>query len=47
MNIAQIEEILAYYETTYEFCLSFTRIERYQKILRQAMGIAASDVEQQ
>ena len=46
MNIAQIEEILAYYETTYEFCLSFTRIERYQKILRQAMGIAASDVEQ-
>lgn len=45
MNIAQIEEILAYYETTYEFCLSFTRIERYQKVLRQALETAEGAVE--
>lgn len=45
MNIAQIEEILAYYETTYEFCLSFARIERYQKVLRQALETAEGAVE--
>lgn len=45
MNIAQIEEILAYYETTYEFCIGFTRIERYQKMLQQALAVAESAVE--
>lgn len=37
MNIKEIEEILAYYETTYEFCLSMRRIEAYQTRIRQAL----------
>ncbi|MGP1471663.1 MAG: diguanylate cyclase domain-containing protein [Schwartzia sp. (in: firmicutes)] len=45
MNIGQIEEILAYYETTYEFCLSFLRIERYQKMISDALETAESAVE--
>ncbi|MGP1586227.1 MAG: diguanylate cyclase domain-containing protein [Schwartzia sp. (in: firmicutes)] len=45
MNIGQIEEILAYYETTYEFCLSFLRIERYQKMISEALETAESAVE--